>query len=254
MMNFYYKQFKKFVRVSFFLIENYFKALASNKQAQMFMTDIYMKSKMSDLLWKDSNLKRYQLEAIFPQIKDIAVQVYLERKSVVSGIYNPETEYLVSPNELSTICAIAKFLKPNIFFEIGTYKGWTLANVTMNLPVTTKIYSIDQHPLESSDPVIQTIRQSPNISQLQGNTFQYDFSEFEGKVDLVFVDGGHDKKTVKNDTEIALRLLSPYGTIIWHDYNLEHPGVYEYLNELSKGLDLKVIETTSMVIYSKKAV
>jgi hypothetical protein len=38
-------------------------------------------------------------------------------------------------------------------------------------------------------------------------------------MDVVFVDGAHSAEYVRNDTDVALRLLKPTGgLILWHDY------------------------------------
>lgn len=244
-------QFLKLLRVKLFFAETLLRAFTGHKRSKTILTELYMKSKLSDLLWSDMKLRRSKLIDVFPGAQDKAVEVYLQRQSIVSGVYDPSTEYLVSPLELSTIAAIAKALAPAQFFEIGTYKGWTLANVALNLPASTKIYSLDQHRHQSSDERVREILKAPNIKLLTGNSFNFDFRPFEGKMDLVFIDGGHDYETVKNDTQVALKLVSPRGTILWHDYNLEHPGVYRFINELARELDLKLIETTSIVAYRK---
>ena len=58
------------------------------------------------------------------------------------------------------------------------------------------------------------------ITQLYGDSAAFDFSPYEGKMDVVFVDGAHSAAYVKSDTEVALRLLKPEGgLILWHDYS-----------------------------------
>jgi len=44
--------------------------------------------------------------------------------------------------------------------------------------------------------------------------------------DLIFIDGSHTQEYVKNDTELALRLVQKNnGIILWHDYDTEWDGV-----------------------------
>ena len=246
------EQLRKLFRLKLFFLESIIRSFFGDKFSQKVLTELYMKSKLSPLLWADTKISRSRLSDIFPGIDSIAVEVYLQRASIASGVYDPSTEYLVSPLELSTLSSIAKFLAPSSYFEFGTYKGWTLANVVLNLPATSKIYSIDQIPNASSDPRVHSILNASNIVRLTGNTYDYDFNAFEGKMDLVFIDGGHDYETVKNDTRIAMRLLAPKGVLLWHDYNREHPGVYDFLNELSRELPLVLIETTSLVVFLKR--
>lgn len=111
------------------------------------------------------------------------------------------------------------------YFEIGTWRGESASNVaevcntchslnlseeemkSMNLPQEY----IDLHFLFSKD--------NPKIKQLRGNSFNFDFSPYHNKMDVVFVDGDHHYDGVKNDTSIAFKLLKDENSIIvWHDY------------------------------------
>ena len=47
-------------------------------------------------------------------------------------------------------------------------------------------------------------------------------------------------------------MLSPQGVIIWHDYKLDAPDVFHYLNELSKTIKMVHIKDTDMVMYRKQ--
>ena len=42
-----------------------------------------------------------------------------------------------------------------------------------------------------------------------------------GTFGLVWIDGAHDAESVARDTALALRVLSPGGTIAWHDWDYE---------------------------------
>ena len=70
-----------------------------------------------------------------------------------------------------------------------------------------------------------------NVTQLYGDTAQFDFSPWYGSCDVVFIDACHEYRYVKNDTEIALKLLRSGGVVIWHDYGV-WVGVTRALNEL----------------------
>ena len=46
------------------------------------------------------------------------------------------------------------------------------------------------------------------------------------KIDYVFLDGGHDYQTVKNDLNFCREVIVHGGTILCDDYNLSYaPGV-----------------------------
>jgi predicted O-methyltransferase YrrM len=65
----------------------------------------------------------------------------------------------------------------------------------------------------------------PSVDQHFGDSATFDFSPFEGRNDLVFVDGAHTADYVEKDTRTALRLVKPGGTIVWDDCHLVHAGV-----------------------------
>jgi predicted O-methyltransferase YrrM len=93
----------------------------------------------------------------------------------------------------------------------------------------------------------------PKIVQLYGDSKTFDFSPWEGRCDLVFVDGSHAYSYVVSDSEAAIRLARPGGIVLWHDYNgAKHsPGVYRRLNELARTLPLVHLERTMLVAYRK---
>lgn len=90
------------------------------------------------------------------------------------------------------------------------------------------------------------------IEQLFGDSKELDESDYAARCDLIFIDGSHAYSYVKSDTEKALRMLAPGGTILWHDYRGPHGdvrGVYDYLNELNKQLPLVRLHRSSLVAY-----
>jgi predicted O-methyltransferase YrrM len=71
------------------------------------------------------------------------------------------------------------------------------------------------------------------IVQLHGDSATFDFSQFYGQIDFVFIDGSHSRSYVHNDSEVALKLVRDRpGTIVWHDYGTSWPGVTDALNSL----------------------
>ena len=58
------------------------------------------------------------------------------------------------------------------------------------------------------------------IVMLTGDSKNFDFSEFDEKVDFIFIDADHSYAGVMNDSEIAFKMIRPGGTIVWHDYLL----------------------------------
>ena len=55
------------------------------------------------------------------------------------------------------------------------------------------------------------------------------------KIDYVFLDGGHDYETVKNDLNNCVEVINKNGTVLCDDYNLgSAPGVKKAIDEFVK--------------------
>ena len=52
------------------------------------------------------------------------------------------------------------------------------------------------------------------------------------KIDFVFLDGGHDYQTVKNDLNCSKKTITNGGTVLCDDYDLSYaPGVKRAIDE-----------------------
>jgi hypothetical protein len=71
-----------------------------------------------------------------------------------------------------------------------------------------------------------------NIHLIKGNS-NYILKNIDmSKIDYVFLDGGHDYNTVKNDLNCCIKVLDNNGTILCDDYNLSYaPGVKKAIDE-----------------------
>ena len=111
------------------------------------------------------------------------------------------------------------------YFEIGTWRGESVANVasvatscvTLNLPDET------MRTIGLSEDYVRLHRyfskNLPNVIHLQHDSTTFDFLPYKGKFDLVFVDGDHHYDAVKADTNNAYSLLRDENSVIvWHDY------------------------------------
>lgn len=179
----------------------------------------------------------------------------------------------VSPFELMVIASAIVNYQPVRLLEIGTFDGNTTLQMALNAPLNAIVHTIDlpdgdsvtQIPIEKNDQkfIRDTTKHhrkfketsvASKIAQHFGDTTVYDFQHFakDGPIDFCFVDGGHSYACVKSDTENALRILSPNGIILWHDFNYKsYPGVFDYLCELSKSYPLIHIEGTHLVVLKK---
>jgi len=175
--------------------------------------------------------------------------------------------------ELLTIAVICGYLRPAKVFEFGTYRGSTTLAMALNGPDRTEILTLDLEPALRAThrhgmgvgipdfPVGLAFRARPEsrrIHQLFGDSRTFDFSPLASSVDLVFIDGDHTFEFASHDTQMALRILRPGGTIVWDDYRWgeRHPecaGVTRCVNELSTSRRCAVLKGTRFAIFRDDA-
>jgi len=101
-------------------------------------------------------------------------------------------------------------------------------------------------------PAAEAFKDSPyagSITQHFGDSATFDYGPFEGKMDLVFVDGAHTYDHVKADSHSALSLVGPGGVVVWDDCHLYHPGVSRALLELRHdGHPVSRLESTRLAV------
>ena len=170
--------------------------------------------------------------------------------------------------ELAVLNALCSKLNPKNIFEIGTLNGRTALNLSINSHAD--VYTLDILPgmdrkyNEAMDfvghyKVGEMFTSSPykkmlgdhKITQLLGDSASFDYSPWNGKIDLFFIDGAHSRTYCENDTEVALKLINRSGksAIVWHDYGIWQ-DVTAVLNEkYSSGLPLVNVKHTSLVVY-----
>ena len=74
-----------------------------------------------------------------------------------------------------------------------------------------------------------------NVHLIKGNSNKVLKLMDLGQVDFVFLDGGHDYDTVKNDLKYCREVIENNGTILCDDYNLSYaPGVRKAIDEYVK--------------------
>lgn len=193
-----------------------------------------------------------------------------ELASIEGGV----AEAYVDDRNRAVLAALCGALDCRTFFEIGTNRGRTTWTVARNNP-QCHVYTLDLPSREAVDGVQLAMTDSDRdffvrawdrgeafagteeesrITVLQGDSATFDFSPYAGKMDFVFVDGAHSYDYVRNDSERALEMLAPAGTIAWDDYPAM-PGIYRYLNELAGTLDGAIyhLRDTRLVIFTRAA-
>ena len=170
--------------------------------------------------------------------------------------------------------------KPKVFLEVGVFHGVTARNVCELLYKMHgndfKYVGLDlfAETLENQNEIIPNTkfsnpiknlyfnyikRQNPysleavqdllkkfksNISLIKGNSNVILKKIDMSKIDYVFLDGGHDYQTVKNDLDSCREVVINGGTVLCDDYDLTYaPGVKKAIDEfISKhGLKCSII-------------
>lgn len=174
-----------------------------------------------DGIWKKYVKKNYSMADGLPMVEPVSL----------FGDFN-ETLYPYAsldgsslPADLALLKKLARGFENCSYFEIGTWRGESVANVaavarecfTLNLSAT------QMRKLGFSERYIGLHRHFSsgltNVTHLEGDSREFDFAGLGRKFDLVFIDGDHHYALVKHDTERVFRhLLHENSIVVWHDY------------------------------------
>ena len=167
--------------------------------------------------------------------------------------------------------------KPKIFLEIGVFHGVTARNICellyrthkndfkyigLDLFVENEENKSEVIPNNTFNNRLKKIyfkyikKQNPyslkavrdllkkfekNVHLIQGNSNKVLNKMDMSKIDYVFLDGGHEYNTVKNDLDNCFEVIKKGGTVLCDDYNLgSAPGVKEAIDEFVNKNQLNV--------------
>ncbi|MCB0409941.1 MAG: class I SAM-dependent methyltransferase [Flavobacteriales bacterium] len=127
--------------------------------------------------------------------------------------------------DLALLKGMAKKYNDCTYFEIGTWRGESVANVAETAKECFTLNLSNERLREiglREEYIAQQSFYSKNLNNvvhLKGDSATFDFSPYHGKCDVVFVDGDHHYEAVKRDTAIAFQLIKDKNSVIvWHDY------------------------------------
>lgn len=206
-----------------------------------FFADIYARQFGDKKIRLSPQIPYIQPEKLFPGIGSILIKTI--------GEFSGELASLVSAYELQVLCAMVRMTAPTKILEIGTYRGWTTSNLALNSPPNCKIMTLDIAPLNPNNAEIEDIFAKYSIQFIQADSARFDFSPFFGEIDFIFIDGSHAAADIENDTEAALKMISPKGMIVWHDHNLKFPGIVNCLHRLSTQIEIWHIPGTALAVH-----
>lgn len=208
--------------------------------------------------WGYGNIPRVPITDVFPGIEKVDVMML--------KVFNRAIGTSLDPQEILTLCAIAKFISAKNICEMGTYDGNTALNLAANSPADALITTIDLPPnwngqfeLDVPQPYINVTdrttvgsqykdtRYSQKITQIFGDSAKIDWSELAIPFDLVFIDGCHYFEYVNKDTKNALKYLKPGGLLVWHDYGMIK-SVSKVVDQTAKRIKVKAIRGTRLAV------
>ena len=135
-----------------------------------------------------------------------------------------------------------KYIGLDLFEESDEYKSEIIPNTNFSNPFKQIYFKYikKQNPysIEAVKDLLKKFEN--NIHLIKGNS-NFVLKKIDmNKVDYVFLDGGHDYKTVKNDLNCCSEVINNNGTILCDDYNLSYaPGVKKAIDEFVKQNNLK---------------
>jgi len=178
--------------------------------------------------------------------------------------------------ETAVLIALLKALQARHVFEIGTLYGLQTLNLAANLPPGGHVWTLDlddaafaqarqteqdreisrRHLAAANELAFAVEPWAEKVTRLRGDSNLFDFTPYLKQVDLVYIDGGHDRRTVESDTNSALKMLDPErpGAVVWHDYgNPAYPEVQAALDEWANGRNLYAVAETQLAMTFNEA-
>ena len=135
-----------------------------------------------------------------------------------------------------------KYIGIDLFEENDENKDEIIPNTKFSNPLK-KIYFkyIKRQNPYSKEAVESLLKKfSKNIVLLKGNSNNILRKINMSKIDYVFLDGGHDYKTVSNDLLQSKEVIMNGGTILCDDYDLSQaPGVKQAIDDFIKSNNFK---------------
>jgi len=189
--------------------------------------------------WRKKVIKRHGLSDGLPVIR--AEELFGDFTETVDSFAFLDGGSL--PTDLALLKKLARRIPHCSYFEIGTWRGESVANVasvaeicfSLNLSeVELRKMGVNQRYIDLHRFYSRNIS---NINHLEGNTLSFDFQFLNRKFDLIFIDGDHHFKMVKNDTQkVFSHLIHENTVVVWHDYARDPETVrYEVLAGILEG-------------------
>lgn len=158
-----------------------------------------------------------------------------------------------------------QFLKRLAFgkmvLELGSYEGLSTVSMAMVAKHVTTVDTFDGRATPEPKETLTTFVNHLNntgllhkVRILQGTTEEVlpQLAEEQAKYGLIFIDCDHSYEAVKRDIEMSLPLLADDGVIAFHDYDTEHMGVVQAVQELQDDGAVPIEQHNSLVAIKRR--
>ena len=127
-----------------------------------------------------------------------------------------------------------KYIGLDLFEKNDENKSEIIPNTNFSNPLKQIYFKYikkqDPYTKEAVEDLLKKFKD--NVHLIKGNSNKVLKKIDMTKIDYVFLDGGHDYDTVKNDLDSCSNVIDNNGTILCDDYNLSYaPGVKKAIDE-----------------------
>jgi predicted O-methyltransferase YrrM len=135
-----------------------------------------------------------------------------------------------------------KYVGLDLFEKSDENKSEIIPNTNFSNPLKQIYFKYikrqDPYTIEAVEDLLKKFQN--NVHLIKGNSNKVLKKLDMSKIDYVFLDGGHEYGTVKNDLNNCIAVINNNGTILCDDYNLSYaPGVKKAIDEFVKLNNLK---------------
>lgn len=130
-----------------------------------------------------------------------------------------------------------KYIGLDLFEKNDQNKSEIIPNTNFSNPFKQIYFKYikrqDPYTVEAVEDLLKKFKS--NVHLIKGNSNKVLKKIDLSKIDYVFLDGGHEYETVKNDLDCCSEVIKNDGTILCDDYNLSYaPGVKKAIDEYVK--------------------
>lgn len=121
--------------------------------------------------------------------------------------------------EMRTFMGMAlEELKPERTVELGTFRGFTGALLSLITSVETISVDVESHGTDEANPYGYHLRFIIHDAATEG-CVDYVMERLDTPIDLLFIDDGHYYETIVREMELWRPHVRPGGWIVFHDIN-----------------------------------